>query len=484
MAVDPKKILDVYSDLYHLVTGSPEQVNGNIFAALESPSPAPAPTSPHVPNITFEEFRAGLGEGLGEGLQRFAGLGEVPGIYNEEDIWNILSGYTPPAGLYSDPATWDTLAGRTDFPSPSGDVTDVEETLAVLPKPGTMAELEEALSSLRTRASKLAEDFAKYAPIGDTMAESGSLEAYAGAPLNLDSKSIVSDAIKILTDMKALDAGTFAEKYGGVSEIDVIAQSMVSGWMNEFLPSGYKIESPSGPVALPEKPSEDMIRDFGKPFNEMSPEVRMAYSALFAPGDNMHRYSIPDQFEFAVTDALGGQLHVPGVRERADSLLPYATGIWVLQNFYDIDSMTTADTESVYSLMGKGFSQSADEFFDQDKINDNWRNMVWHSQNLTKAPLVGDQNILRRGISLNPEFEKAAVYAKGNVTGRGHYGRMQRYMIDTWYKRWSREMASLPPEQAQGFAAYVNKHGGSMWGVDWEGFVPPEFRDDSDSGDV
>ncbi len=179
------------------------------------------------------------------------------------------------------------------------------------------------------------------------------------------------------------------------------------------------------------------------------------------------------QYYFIAQRNVGNAVERPGVQQRLSSSYSSVLGRYILQVMMgpQISENIWAEREYVepwHKFVGRGFRESADDFYRPEVMDMSWANLVSASETAFQTKESGwVQNNKRQywfeTVAKERDYQEAAARAKAGIRGVGIYGGLREKGFQRLMKRYDYEMTFASPEEMVGLAAWLSRIEGSPW---------------------
>ena len=179
------------------------------------------------------------------------------------------------------------------------------------------------------------------------------------------------------------------------------------------------------------------------------------------------------QYYFIAQRNVGNAVERPGVQQRLSSSYSSVLGRYILQVMMgpQISENIWAEREYVepwHKFVGRGFRESADDFYRPEVMDMSWANLVSASETAFQTKESGwVQNNKRQywfeTVAKERDYQEAAARAKAGIRGVGIYGGLREKGFQRLMKRYDYEMTFASPGEMVGLAAWLSRIEGSPW---------------------
>jgi hypothetical protein len=181
-----------------------------------------------------------------------------------------------------------------------------------------------------------------------------------------------------------------------------------------------------------------------------------------------------DQYGLLQRQALGSLADVPFYAKSMAAQYAPTFGRWILQSALDPtaeDKWAAGEFEAFYNWGMRGLEEGPDKLLDKGMQDQGWRRMVESGASLIGRPEGLSNQILwdvTWGSGDVPGYTaeaESAAKARGNITGRGIYGRLRAKAFDRILDRYRTEMLQKSPEEVVALPTYLANEVGGPWAL-------------------
>ena len=209
--------------------------------------------------------------------------------------------------------------------------------------------------------------------------------------------------------------------------------------------------------------------------NLVNPDWAKTAVGTTVSGDELElmRLDPKTQYYFIAQRNVGNAVERPGVQQRLSSSYSSVLGRYILQVMMgpQISENIWAEREYVepwHKFVGRGFRESADDFYSPEVMDMSWANLVNASETAFQTKESGwVQNNKRQywfeTVAKERDYQEAAARAKAGIRGVGIYGGLREKGFQRLMKRYDYEMTFASPGEMVGLAKWLSRIEGSPW---------------------
>jgi len=186
------------------------------------------------------------------------------------------------------------------------------------------------------------------------------------------------------------------------------------------------------------------------------------------------------QHRVVTAKALGTAMDRPGIADRVSDMYNLSLGKFVLEivldknNIWGPDYAGSVNNKRYDEWLSDMYSSSPSSIFNLKDIDpdNNYKKLVEVSANInSKEPAYDGSYGSRLNIQYHkavntPGWEVAVAQAKGNITGAGIYGKLNKKAFNRLHQQWMHEMSYRNHAEQEGLLSWLATNVGGPWAVD------------------